>query len=165
MYHDVGVYSVNFGILSDRSGVLTGTDGADRLSLLLVDQKPRRHGCHVREFLGIWKNIVKKIERATAGGPCSSGNVYIYIFILYIHTLYIYIYIIYIYIYIYVCKVFCETISHINPLSLGATRPWIPSSAQVAIEQLASPQTFAPYMGVSENSVPLNTMVNDHYPY
>ena len=21
------------------------------------------------------------------------------------------------------------------------------------------------YMGVSENSVPLNTMVNDHYPY
>ena len=48
MYHYVGVYSVNFGILSDRSqSVLTGTDGADRLSFLLVDQKPRRHGFHV----------------------------------------------------------------------------------------------------------------------
>jgi hypothetical protein len=29
-------------------------------------------------FLGIvWENIVKEIERATAGGPCSSGNIYI----------------------------------------------------------------------------------------
>ena len=70
-------------------------------------------------FLGIWKNIVKEIERATAGGPCSSGNIYIYVYML---------------------------LSH-QPAITRATRPWIPSSAQVAIEQLASPQTFAPYMG------------------
>ena len=25
--------------------------------------------------------------------------------------------------------------------------------------------SMLPYMGVSENSVPLNPMVNDHYPY
>ena len=77
-------------------------------------------------FLGIvWENIVKEIERATAGGPCSSGNIYIYICLQ---------------------SLLWNHLSH-QPGITRATRPWIPSSAQVAIEQLASPQTFAPYMG------------------
>ena len=28
-----------------------------------------------------------------------------------------------------------------------------------------APKTYTVNMGVSENSVPLNPMVNDHYPY
>ena len=31
--------------------------------------------------------------------------------------------------------------------------------------QLTRTYTYIYYMGVSENSVPLNPMVNDHYPY
>ena len=39
------------------------------------------------------------------------------------------------------------------------------SPALFSLDAVGSPKLLVIHMGVSENSVPLNPMVNDHYPY
>ena len=46
-----------------------------------------------------------------------------------------------------------------------ATCPTHPVTSASRRDQMSCEDPVFPEMGVSENSVPLNPMVNDHYPY
>ena len=49
--------------------------------------------------------------------------------------------------------------------AIGCPGEFLPGSMEMLKHELRVPQLDFHHMGVSENSVPLNPMVNDHYPY
>ena len=85
--------------------------------------------------------------------------------------IYIYIHIyIYTYIYIYINKGIYKQLERLLTSSmfssvqpLGKNRQ--PKKKAVVVGSSCSGDEIYIYMGVSENSVPLNPLVNDHYPY